>query len=56
MKRLDQILHHHLGVWKSMARWVPHQLTKEQRKGKVEWCLHRLENMTEAESKLHSSV
>ena len=33
------ILRHHLGVWKRSARWVPYQLTEEQRKGRVDWCL-----------------
>ena len=29
---LNQILHHHLDVWKRCAHWVPQQLTKEQRR------------------------
>ena len=40
---LNQILCHHLGVWKHCAHWVPHQLTKEQRKGMVNWWLHMLQ-------------
>ena len=37
---LNRILRRHLGVWKRCARWVPHQLTEEQKRGRVEWCLH----------------
>ena len=39
---LNRILCHHLGVWKHCARWVHHQLTKEQRRGRTEWFLHML--------------
>ena len=34
---LNRILRHHLGVWKRCARWVPHRLTEEQGRGRVEW-------------------
>ena len=36
---LNQILRHHLSVWKRCKCWKPHQLTEEWRRGKVEWCL-----------------
>ena len=38
---LNQIVRYHLGVWKRCVRWVPQQLTEEQRRGR-EWCLHML--------------
>ena len=31
---LNQTLHHHLGVWKRCACWMPQQPTKEQRRGR----------------------
>ena len=37
------ILHHQLGVHKRCARWMPHQLTEEQKVGKVQWCMTMLE-------------
>ena len=43
MSALNEILHHQLGVHKRCARWVPHQLTKEQKVGSVQWCLTMLE-------------
>ena len=33
---LNQILRHHLGVWKCCFLWLPCQLTKEQKLGGVE--------------------
>ena len=40
---LNEILHHQPGVHKRRARWVPHQLTEEQKVGRVQWCLTMLE-------------
>ena len=37
----SRVLFRHLNVRKRSARWVPHQLTEEQRRGR-EWCLHML--------------
>ena len=39
---MNQILNDHLGVSKRCARWVPHNLTEEQERGRVEWCTHML--------------
>ena len=39
MFALNKILHYQLGVHKRCARWVPHQLTEEQKVGRVQWCL-----------------
>ena len=43
MSALNEILHHQLGVHERCARWVPHQLTEEQKEGRVQWCLTMLE-------------
>ena len=43
MSALNKILHYQLGVHKRCARWVPHQLTKEQKVGRAQWCLPTLE-------------
>ena len=39
MSALNEILHHQLGVHKGCAMWVTHQLTEEQKGGRVRWCL-----------------
>ena len=44
---LDRILRHHPGVRKRCARWVLHQRTEEQRRGRAEWCLHMLRKFDE---------
>ena len=39
---LTRILHEYLGVRKRCARWVPHNLSEEQKRGRVDWCTHML--------------
>ena len=39
---LTRILHDCLGVGKRCARWVPHNLGEEQKRGRVDWCTHML--------------
>ena len=39
---LTRILHDCLGVRKRCARWVPHKLSEEQLRGRVDWCTHML--------------
>ena len=39
---LTRILHDCLGVRKHCARWVPHNLSEEQKQGRVDWCTHML--------------
>ena len=39
---LTRILHDCLGVRKRCARWVPHNLSEEQKLGRVDWCTHML--------------
>ena len=36
------ILHDCLGIRKRCARWVPHNLSEEQKRGRVDWCTHML--------------
>ena len=42
---LTLILHDCLGVMKRYARWVPHKLSEEQKRGMVEWSPTCLENL-----------
>ena len=39
---LTRILHDCLGARKPCARWVPHNLSEEQKRGRVDWCTHML--------------
>ena len=39
---LTRILHDCLGVRKRCARGVPHSLSEEQKRGRVDWCTHML--------------
>ena len=39
---LTRILHDCSGVRKCCARWVPHNLCEEQKRGRVDWCTHVL--------------
>ena len=39
---LTRIFYGCLGVRKSCARWVPHKLNEEQKRGRVDWCTHML--------------
>ena len=39
---LTRMLHDCLGVRKRCARWVPHNLSEEQKQGRVDWCTHML--------------
>ena len=34
----QKLIHDHLGLTKRSARWVPHNLTDEQRQARVDWC------------------
>ena len=43
MSALNEILLHQLGVHKRCTKWVPHQLTEEQKVGRVQWFLTILE-------------
>ena len=39
---LARILHNYLGIRKSCAHWVPHNLSGEQMQGRVDWYTHML--------------
>ena len=39
---LTSIIHDCLGARKRSARWVPHNLSEEQKWGIVDWCTHML--------------
>ena len=39
---LTRILHDSLGMRKRCTRWVPHNLSEEQKRGRVDWCNHML--------------
>ena len=39
---LTRILHDCLGARKRYAFWVPHNLSEEQKRGRVDWCTHML--------------
>ena len=39
---LTRILHDCLGVRKRCARWVPHNLSEEQKRGRLDWRTHML--------------
>ena len=39
---LTRILHDSLGVRKRCTRWMPHNLSEEQKRGRVDWCTHML--------------
>ena len=47
---LTRILHDCLGVSKRCARWVPHNLSEEQKRGRVDWCTHMLINFDRGRS------
>lgn len=48
---VETILHKHLMVHKRCARWVPHELSDEQKKGRVKWCQTMLEKFDGGQSK-----
>ena len=39
---LTRILHDYRDVRKRCAGWVPHNLSQEQKRGRVDWCTHML--------------
>ena len=39
---LTRILRYCLGIRKHCARWVPHNLSEEQKEGRMDWCTHML--------------
>ena len=41
---LTRILHDCLGIRTRCAHWVPHNLSEEQKRGRVDWYIHMLRN------------
>ena len=52
----DTILHEHLGVLKVASCWIPHLLTDEQKRQRVEWCQFILRKSDGGWSKLVSEI
>lgn len=48
---VDTILHKHLGLRKRCARWVPHSLTEDQKRVRVEWCMEMMFRFQHGHSK-----
>ena len=40
VKKKRKIIHDHLGVSKRCARWIPHNMIEQQKRGRIEWCTH----------------
>lgn len=52
MTAISKILHEHLGVRKICSRWVPHNLSSEQKDARVKWCKAMLLKFDKGSSKL----
>ncbi|CAH1981952.1 unnamed protein product [Acanthoscelides obtectus] len=48
---IQKILHEELGVRKLVSRWIPHQLTEEQKAARVNWCQKTLDRFNSGNSK-----
>ena len=53
---LIRILHDCLGVRKRCARWVPHNLSEEQKRGRVDWYTHMLSKFDGGRSRVWDIV
>ena len=49
---LTHILHDCLGARKRCSRWVPHNLSEEQKRGRVDWCTHMLRKFDRGRSRV----
>jgi len=52
MSQIQKILHDELWVRKLISRWVPHNLSEEQKKARVDWCRTNLERFNGGSSNL----
>lgn len=50
MSQVQKILHEHLSVRKLCSRWIPHMLTDDQKKKRVEWCREKLRQFNQGTS------
>lgn len=48
---IHTILHKHLAVKKICSRWIPHNLTADQKKARVDWCRKMLKQFQNGTSK-----
>lgn len=48
---IHSILHEHLAVKKICSRWIPHKLTIDQKKARVDWCKKMLKKFNRGASK-----
>ena len=48
---VETILHKHLMVHTRFARWVPNELSDEQKRGRVKWCKTMLDKFDSGRSK-----
>ena len=53
---LTDILHVCLGVRKHCARWVPHNLSEEQKRGRADWRTHTLRKFDGGRSRVWDIV
>lgn len=53
---VNVILHDHLGVHKLVSRWIPHLLSDDQKRDRVEWCKFMLKRFDEGRSKSVSAI
>lgn len=51
MTSIHRILHEHLSVKKICSRWIPHNLTQDQKDTRVEWCKKTLKKFNGGDSK-----
>jgi len=47
----QKLVHEHLGLTKRSARWVPHNLTEDQKQARVDWCRFMLQKFNDGASK-----
>ena len=48
---VNEILHEKFGVRKLAARWVPHNLSEEQKRVRINWCREMLERFNKGDSR-----
>ncbi len=48
---INSIIHDYLKLRKVCARWVPHQLTDDQKQWRIQFCRHSLKRFEEGQSR-----
>ena len=54
--QIHRISHEFIGVRKRTARWVPRQLTEEQKAARVEWCIFMKEKFRNSSARVLENV